>query len=301
MLAVAALLWLGAATVVSRHLAVPGFLMTGGNDVYGSHVPQDATDDSDPQKAFEAKFDGVSIDAGDNRVAGWLIPAESRTAVLLIPPAGATRAAMLPYAKFLHAAGFPVFAIDSGDTLASGTDWGVRESARALAAADWLKPRGYQKIAALGVSEGAAAALMAQAKQPAFAAIVADSPYANLGAMFRRIPSISGLNPAFVMTVMWEARLWLGRNPDSVSPVNAASHLGGVPLMIIQNRGDQTTPVSDGSAISAAAGASAEMWTAPADGHGDAIYSVPDAYDARVGQFLKGAIKEGPPKNLTPH
>ncbi|MGH7812873.1 MAG: alpha/beta hydrolase [Candidatus Binataceae bacterium] len=292
MFAVAAALWFGAATVVSRRLKYPEFPAGGRGDVHGVHVPKLAAD-ADPHNAFGADFKTVKIDGagGGDSAAGWFIPAsDSSTAVLLLPPSGASRAAMLPYAKFLHAANFAVLTIDSGDTPGAATDWGVRESGRALSAADWLKGRGFKTVAALGVSEGAAAALFAQAKRPVFAAIVADSSYDNLGAMLRRTPSVAGLNSAFVATVMYAAALRLGGDPVFVSPAKAAARLGGARVMIIQNRGDELTPRSDGLALLAMSGSATRMWNAPSNGHGDAIFAAPDQYAARVTMFLNQAL-----------
>ena len=112
----------------------------------------------------------------------------------------------------------------------------------ALATARTLMDDGFTKIAALGIAEGAAGAIMAQAEQPVFTAIVADSSYANLERLFMRSPSMSRLNPAFLSTVMWEAQFWFGRKLDKISPETDAGKLGSCALLIIQNRDDQVTP-----------------------------------------------------------
>ena len=155
----------------------------------------------------------------------------------------------------------------------------------ALATARTLMADGFTKIAVLGIAEGAAGAIMAQAEQPVFKAVVADSSYANLEQLFMRSPSMTRLNPAFVRTVMWEARLWFGRPLEKISPENDAANLG-CPLLIIQNRDDQMTPLADGKALFDAARYNAQMWTVPSGGHGDAIYEDPKGYAAQVVNFL---------------
>lgn len=293
MLGTVAVLWLGAAAIIAHRLKYPPFLAAGNSDVYGAHVPVAAAAAAEtPLTKFGAEFREISIAGG---AGGWLIPAKSAAAVLLVPPAGATRRAMLPYAEFLHAGGFAVLAVDSGDSIHSGTEWGLDRRGPIVAAAAWLKSQGFEKVAALGVAEGAAASIMAQAGHPVFAAIVSDSSYASLGTMFRRIPSIAGLNPAFAATVMGGAWLWLGHDPDSIAPAKAAAHLGGASLLVIQNHGDQITPESDGKAIADAAGPRAELWIAPSDGHGDAIFETPGPYAARVVEFLMRALKTEAP------
>ncbi len=142
------------------------------------------------------------------------------------------------------------------------------------------------------MSEGAAAILLAQAERPVFSAIIADSAYRNLAAMFQRIPSIAGLNPAFSQTVIMEAGLFMGHSLWRIDPAKAARKLGPAALLVIQNRGDKIVTVADAEAIRDAAGrSSAELWIVASDGHGDAIYEDPDAYAARVTGFLRAHLQ----------
>ena len=117
-----------------------------------------------------------------------------------------------------------------------------------------------------------------------------------------RSPSMTRLNPAFVKTVMWEARLWFGHPLDKISPATDAGNLGSCSLLIIQDRDDQMTPLADGKTILAAAGFNAQMWTVPASGHGDAIYEDPAGYAARVIKFLDASFNiETPAAKPTGH
>src|SRR5258708_8180364 len=166
----------------------------------------------------------------------------------------------------------------------------------ALATARTLMDDGFEKIAALGISEGAAGAIMAQAEQPVFTAIVADSSYANLRQLILRSPSISKLNPAFAATVFWEAQWWFGKPLSKISPADDAAKLRELPLLVIQNRGDKITPLADGKAILYAGGLNSEIWIAPSDGHGEAIYEAPAVYAGRGVRFLgSGFGLEGRP------
>ena len=131
---------------------------------------------------------------------------------------------------------------------------------------------------------------MAQAEQPVFTAIVADSSYANLPQLLMRSPSMARLNPAFASTVLWEARWWMGRALSKISPVTDAAKLGNCPILVIQNRGDKITPPADGKAILYASNVNSEIWIAPSDGHGDAIYEVPAEYAEHVVKFLNASF-----------
>jgi pimeloyl-ACP methyl ester carboxylesterase len=284
-------LWMGAATFITYHLLHPPFLDGGRGDVFiaSGNVPLG----DDPKSYCDAPFEDVRItDADGITVDGWFVPGTLPSAVLLIPASGASKRALLPYVKILHNVGLPLLAIDSSDFVRGrdGWGWGQRASVRSVAAT--LRKKGFANIAALGVSEGAAAALMIQAEAPdTFNAIVADSSFTTLGAMLRRYPSLAGLNPAFLETTMWELGLALGHNVEDISPIVSASKLGHCALLVIQNDKDPLTPESDGRKILAADPDSRRgIYLARSEGHGDAIYADPAAYEKKVREFLAPSL-----------
>jgi hypothetical protein len=299
LLGVPILLWVGAGFFVARSLRYPDFLRRGGENAFGQHVPQfkrgSITDVGravgvEPERLDCGVVEEDGIAHHQVSVVGWYFPGKRREVVVIVPPAGAPETAMIPYVKFLLGAGYTVVAVYSANDPKYGINWGMLKRKFALATARTLMDDGFTKIAALGISEGAAGAIMAQAEQPVFTAIVADSSYANLEQLFMRSPSMSRLNPAFLRTVMWEARLWFGHPLDKISPATDAGNLGGGSLLIIQDRDDQMTPLSDGKAILDAAGFNAQMWTVPSDGHGDAIFEDPAGYTSHVIKFLNASF-----------
>lgn len=304
LLGVPLILWTGAAFVVARSLRYPEFLRRGGQDIFGQHVPSfkrgSITDIGKALGIEPERLDcGVVEDEGLRHhtigVVGWYFPGKRREVVVILPPAGEPEVGMIPYVKLLRDAGYTVVATYSANNPRYGISWGMLKRQFALATARTLKDDGFDKIAVLGISEGAAGAIMAQAERPVFTAIVADSSYANLEQLFMRSPSISRLNPAFASTVMWQAQLWFGRPLYKISPAADAGKLGSCPLLIIQNRDDRVTPATDGKAILDAAGYNAQMWTVASDGHGDAIYEDPAGYAAHVIKFLDASFGHEPP------
>jgi uncharacterized protein len=285
MIGTAVMLWAGAASFVTWRLMHPPFLDNDLGDVFVASEKARASSKigSGPKTYCGAIYEEVRV---ANRDA-WFVPANGKSAVLLIPPSGASKRAMLPYLKFLHAANFPVLMIDSPDFGTGRAGWGWTGRKVVASAVALLKGKGFSKVGAIGVSEGAAASILAQSDGAHLDGIVSDSAFANLGAMLRHNPSLAGLNPAFLATVMWEFGLTLGKNPDAVSPEGAAATISNCALMVIQNRGDPITPAADGRAIySRASSTNRELWIAPTDGHGDAIYEAPDEYAKRVLDFL---------------
>jgi pimeloyl-ACP methyl ester carboxylesterase len=303
LLGVPLILWMGGALFVARSLRFPDSIQRGGHDVFGQHVPAfergSVTDigkalGMEPERLDCGVVEEDGIGHRKVSVVGWYFPGKRREVVIIVP-AVAPEVAIIPYARFLLDAGYTVIATYSANNPSYGTSWGLLKRKFALATARTLMDQGLTRIAALGISEGGDAAIMAQAEQPVFTAIVADSAYANLERMFMRSPSISRMNPAFVRTVMWEAQLWFGRPLDKISPETDAGNLGTCSLLIIQNRDDQVTPLADGKALLDAAGSNAQLWTVPSGGHGDAIYEDPKGYAARVIKFLDASFEIEPP------
>jgi pimeloyl-ACP methyl ester carboxylesterase len=295
LLSIPIILWLGAAFLVARSLRYPDFLRRGSGDVFGQHVPAfqrgSITDIGKALGVEPERLDcGIVEEDGFRHrrvsVVAWYFPGKRREVVVIVPSAGAPETAMIPYVKFLLADGYTVVATYSANNPIYGINWGMLKRKFALATARTLLDKGFTKIAALGISEGAAGAIMAQAEQPLFTAIVADSSYANLEQLFMRSPSMARLNPAFASTVIWAASYWFGRRLDKISPETDAANLGSCALLIIQNRDDQMTPVADGKALLASAGFNAQMWTVPSGGHGDAIFEHSKDYAERVTKFL---------------
>jgi pimeloyl-ACP methyl ester carboxylesterase len=283
-------IWFALATVEARRIAFPTFYS---RPRLGAASPKTTEEPADPRSACGADFEAVTLSRRDGfKLAAWFVPASKPAAVILLHGAGSNRHEMLWFLKFLHPAGYPAMILDeidhgNSDDTGLGVGYGWREREDVLSAVAALRARGYSKIGALGVSQGAAAAFFAQSQdRNAMRAIVADSSYADLGRMLRRLPSIANLNPAFARTIIWESRYWLGRSADEIAPASAAGDLGECALMVIQGNADALVPVADARTIYAAARAYKEIWIVAHAGHGMALSVQPDEYARRVISFF---------------
>ena len=300
---IGAALWFGGATFVTYHILHPPFLDGAYGDIIFASKAENASAElqADPMSCCRATFKNLRVSAEGLSVDAWFVPGPLSSAVLLIPPSGASKRAMLPYLKFLHSAGLPVLLIDDADLTRGRAGWSFGARAIVASAANVLRERSFANIAALGVSEGAATALIVQGDHPdTFKAIVGDSSFGDLGVILRRNPSLAALNPAFLQTILWEVGFALGRSPNDISPKRSASHLGDCSLLLVQNTKDPMIPESDaGGILAARADASSAIFLVESAGHGDAIYFNPDGYRKAVLDFIARNLPGA--ESIAPH
>ena len=123
----------------------------------------------------------VAIPGDGHPIAGsWRDLGDDSPVVLLLHGIRADRASMVPHARLLIAAGFSVLMIDQqahGATPGDRITLGLRESADARAARDWIRANAPgRRVGVIGTSLGGAAVLLGF--QPAgFDAVVLESVY----------------------------------------------------------------------------------------------------------------------------
>ncbi|HEY2665067.1 MAG TPA: alpha/beta fold hydrolase [Candidatus Binataceae bacterium] len=301
MVAIVVLIWSGSALLVAQQLRFPPSYRRPRTDHQFAPLPAtiaNPTEFADPKAAAGAEFEDLAIERKDGaRLRAWFIAGENQTPIILLHGLGGDRRQMLPYMRFLHAAGFPVLMIDSinsgqSDDLGTGVGYGWSERADVLASEAKLQAMGFARIGALGISQGAAEAILAQSERHGLAAIVSDSAYSNLGQLLRGIPSIAMMNPLFTRTVLWAARIGLGQSVDQISPAQAAANLQCA-LMVIQGREDKLVTVADAKAIFAASRQPKELWIVDKARHTGALRLDPKEYANRVDQFFKAHLSRG--------
>lgn len=203
----------------------------------------------------------------------------------------------------LNRAGYNVLLFDFRGCGRSGgrfTTLGYKEAWDLLAAVHTVQARhGREPIGVLGISMGAAAAIMAAAHCPSIAALVLDSPYPHLeGIVRKKMPEIVRLR--WLMPLGWLCvRLGLllaGGSLERARPVDAIGRIPPRPILFIRGEQDSFIPQERFQELVAAAGGPKEVWTAPGSDHAMARLDHPEEYLHRVRSFfdryLRGA--DGP-------
>ena len=238
--------------------------------------------------AFTAS-DGVSL-------AGAYMPAAgARATVILVHGFKNTRDDMLEHASFLHDAGYAVLLYDSRGCGQSGGTFGAgaTEDRDIRGAVSFLKGSGdpsAARIAVLGVSLGAGAAILAAARDTRIQAVVADSAWADERVQLDRMASLH-VGPLAIPLLPYEPALveaLVGARLQDARPRDEISRIAPRPLLLIHSADDEnaTTTEADTDALYAAAGEPKELWVAPRGGHAGALDAQRDEYIRRVLAFL---------------
>lgn len=231
------------------------------------------------------------------RLAGWLaLTSPQAPTVILVHGFKASRVQMLPYARFLASAGYNVLLYDSRGCAASD-GWritlGAHEPDDVLAAVRYLAGRAdltTKRFGALGISLGAGIVLLAGAREPKLAAVVADSAWADEHAQIERMSNIP-IGRLAVPVLPYEPALvnaLVGADLRQVSPLAAISAIAPRAVLLIHSADDAnaTTPLSGERALYAAAGQPKQEWIAPSGGHIGALSAHTAEYQQRVLAFF---------------
>jgi len=225
----------------------------------------------------------------------WLGEGEGPTVVLCH---GYFRSLAEPYdvGLALWRAGYRVLLFDfraCGRSDGYFTTLGAREVLDVLAAVEEACRRGGGPLAVLGISMGAAAAIMAAAREPRVRAVVADSAYADLADLVaHRVRAGIPLPP---LRPLARASVRLGEllaafRAREVRPVDWIACLAPRPLLLIYAERDSFVPLHQREEMFQRAGEPKEMWVAPGSDHAMARWDYPQEYRERVLSFLARAL-----------
>lgn len=233
-------------------------------------------------------------------LSGWYLPgARPRDAVVICHGFAMSRNELLDLARGLRARDHAVLLFDfraHGASAGRRSTIGYREAGDIVAAVDFLRARpelAGRRIGVAGVSMGAAAAIQAAAREPAIAAVAADSSFAALGdiaanglRLLYRLPRFP-----FAPLVIRFGEIFC-RTPIGLNrPIDVIGRIAPRPLLLIHCAADRLIPLADARLLYAAAGAPKELWVVPEFDHAYAFIGLPWEYLDRLDAFFSATLR----------
>ena len=230
-------------------------------------------------------------------VYGWFVPGHpGRGAVVLMHGVRADRLQLLTRAGFLSQAGYAVLLFDfqaHGEPPGEHITFGHLESRDATAAVQFIREKvPAEKVAVLGISMGAAAALLANPPLPADAMILESSyPTIYQATEDRMIERFGWLGKMATPLLTCQLKPRLGITPDDLKPIDCARKIS-VPKFFIAGTTDHNTTIEESRALYAAAAGPKQSWWIEGAGHVDMHQYAGAEYEKRVLVFLGSNLSQ---------
>jgi|SRR5579884_2465012 len=235
----------------------------------------------------------VQLAANDGAVLrGSWFKASSGRCVIVLHGVADSRASSAGLAPMFLAAGYGVLAPDSrahGESGGRFVTYGLREKYDVIGWTRWMRDHGCVRIYGFGESLGASTLIQAAAVEPAFAAIVAECPYADLRrvaeyrvARMSRLPRVLSvpIAKAVLVAATAYAELAYGFDFGQVLPLDNMRQTS-TPILLIHGLDDFETPASESREL-VAANPKAELWLVPGAEHCGASTAAPQEFRRRV-------------------
>jgi dipeptidyl aminopeptidase/acylaminoacyl peptidase len=200
--------------------------------------------------------------AGGKRLHAWFVPAPPGAgrpgpAVAILHGWGGNAGLMLPFADLLHRAGYGVLLLDARNHGRSDSDdfSSLPRFAEDLERGfDWLRAWPEvdpARVALLGHSVGAAAALLVAARRPEVAAVVSLAAFAHPVTLMRR--QMRAHHIPYIPVGWWLLRIiqrTIGVRYEEIAPVNVIRRIQ-CPVLLVHGDDDRAVPVEDAVRIHA--------------------------------------------------
>jgi uncharacterized protein len=248
-----------------------------------------------PPSDFPYSIEAIKFTTADEQtLSGWLVPADDRKkAIVLLHGFTGNRKQMVPRARFFREQGYTALLYDaraSGESTGDAITFGYRERADLIAAVKFLKERGYEQIACLGVSQGGATILFAAEDLRDMKCVICESVYDEMRhAVDRRMlryTALPGWLGAPLMVAFAEQRLDL-----SIDDVKPADYIGKLPcpVLILSGAKDDRTWPEDTQRLFEAAREPKELWMIDGARHEDLFRFA--GYPEKVRGFLRAHLE----------
>lgn len=188
--------------------------------------------------------------SGGTALHGWFAPPPTSPApgIVVLHGWGANGSLMLPIATLLQQAGF---AVTVADVRGHGHSEAVRHVSQPRFADDLetfidftVRQPEVDRVAVLGHSVGAAAALLVGARRPDVAATIAVGSFADAREIMGRAPGLQRLPGGLVTAVFRRMESTMDARFDAIAPIHTIGETTA-PVMLIHGADDQIIPMAD--------------------------------------------------------
>lgn len=233
----------------------------------------------------------------ENNVHAWLAHGDRGNGViLLVHSMRSNRLEMLSRARFLNAQGYSVLLIDlqaHGESPGKRITFGFRESESVDAAITFLQQKfPNERIAAIGVSLGAAAIVLAK---NAFKldAVILESLHPTIEeAVENRLKLHFGeIGPLLLPLLLSQLSFYLDIPISQLNPITQISNLNS-PLLLISGTHDTHTTLPETERLFIAAREPKEIWVIPGAGHFNMHTYAGRVYEQRITAFLHHHLRQ---------
>jgi alpha-beta hydrolase superfamily lysophospholipase len=239
-------------------------------------------------------FEEIGLRSADGLgLRGWWLPRPESPAVVIGSHGhSGSKDDLLGVGTSAWRAGFNVLLFDyrgRGDSDPWPHSLISREADDLLAAVAYARGRVAQaRVGLVGFSMGAAVAILAAAREPAIAAVVADSSFTAVADVVAHgVRRALGIPPQPLVRAADEllARRH-GYRFSQARPIDAVAAIAPRPIMLLHGDADSTVPVEQAHRLYAAAGEPKQLLIAPGAEHCGAYFADRTGYCARLNAFF---------------
>lgn len=230
-------------------------------------------------------------------LAGWCVePAgEVRATVVLFHGLRRSRGQTVGRIAELVRAGYRCIAFDfraHGASTGKRTSFGYHEAHDVVAIANFVRERWPGRVAALGISMGAAAVCYAAAQTPRWDAVILESVHPDIRTAF--LSRIGSEYPAWLAKLepglVWVTERRLGLKWQQLAPLRHVAELGPVPLLLTTGTADATSTPEQIEQFRANAAGPTDVWLVEGAGHRDLFEKAGPTWAERVTGFLGATV-----------
>jgi fermentation-respiration switch protein FrsA (DUF1100 family) len=263
-----------------------------GSNYLMARRPPDAID---LPENYGLRSEAAEFQSGDGlTLRGWYILADNSVKTLIIcSGVNGSLDADVHVAPWLHEAGFNVLLFNwraHGQSEGEVVTLGFNERYDLIAAVEFVKSKGAERIGVLGFSMGGTVAIATAAVYEDINALVVDSPFVTIvsavaGGLIER-GLHEGLSYGLARLLLIAVCLRTQLNLFEIDLVRWISRVAPRPFLLMFGEQDVIVPKAESDLAFAHAGEPKEMWRVPEAAHRDLQVRKPQEYRRRIVEFF---------------